>query len=240
MYFLDFKFVDLGRYESKGYTSVVHGYSEVTLHGERGDAALYPSVYCVIDLVFIVILITFRSIYPSAFKKTGSVWDSVWTPEIWLGTPEEDRRTYRPKRCKYFDCGWNGGVRMWLIPFCWQKVENFTELNAVPLLCCIVTTMTMTNYTNTYTCMQNTMTQWRRATHDQMKTSDTVLRKIYLSLYLKGCVWEGVGDWTELQHIDPHSIGHNRFSFPFSWAAQPEVRGPTLMAFSTASLHQRV
>ena len=34
-------------------------------------------------------------------------------------------------------------------------------------------------------------------------------------------MWEGVGDWTELQHIDPHSIGHNRISFPFSWAAQP-------------------
>ena len=28
-------------------------------------------------------------------------------------------------------------------------------------------------------------------------------RKIYLSLYWKGCVWEGVGDRTELQHIDP-------------------------------------
>ena len=35
-----------------------------------------------------------------------------------------------------------------------------------------------------------------------MKTSDTVLRKIDLSLYLKGlCVWEGVGDRTELQYI---------------------------------------
>ena len=30
-----------------------------------------------------------------------------------------------------------------------------------------------------------------------------------------------VGDWTELQHIDPHSYGHNSVSFPFSWAAQP-------------------
>ena len=33
-------------------------------------------------------------------------------------------------------------------------------------------------------------------------------------------MWEGVGDRTELQHIDPHSIGHNRVSFPFSWASQ--------------------
>ena len=65
--------------------------------------------------------------------------------------------------------------------------------------------------------------------NDTMKTSDTVLRKIYLSLYLKGCVWEGVGDWTELQHIDPHSIAHNRVPFPFSWAAQLEAWGPTLL-----------
>ena len=26
-------------------------------------------------------------------------------------------------------------------------------------------------------------------------------------------MWEGVGDWTELQHIDPHSYGHQHF-FP--------------------------
>ena len=40
--------------------------------------------------------------------------------------------------------------------------------------------------------------------------------------------WEGVGDQTELQHIDPHSIGHNRVSFPFSWAAQLRAWGPSL------------
>ncbi len=40
---------------------------------------------------------------------------------------------------------------------------------------------------------------------------------------------EGVGDRTGLQHIDPHFIGHNRVSFPFSWAAQPR-------AWSAASL----
>ena len=38
--------------------------------------------------------------------------------------------------------------------------------------------------------------------------SEDFFKKIYLSLYLKGCVWEGVGDQTELQHIDPHSYGH--------------------------------
>ena len=41
-------------------------------------------------------------------------------------------------------------------------------------------------------------------------------------------MWEGVGDRTELQHIDPHSIGHNRVSFPFFWAAQPEAWWPSL------------
>ena len=56
--------------------------------------------------------------------------------------------------------------------------------------------------------------------------SDTVLRKIYLSLYWKGCVWEGAGDQTELRYIDPHSIGHNRVSFSFSWAAQLGPGGP--------------
>ena len=44
----------------------------------------------------------------------------------------------------------------------------------------------------------------------------------------KGCVWEGVEDRTELQHIDPHSIGHNRVSFSFSWAAQPGAWGSSL------------
>ena len=64
--------------------------------------------------------------------------------------------------------------------------------------------------------------------NDTTKTSDTVLRKIYLSLYWKACVWEGVGERTELQHIDPHSIGHNRVSFLFPWAAQPGGWGPSL------------
>ena len=65
-----------------------------------------------------------------------------------------------------------------------------------------------------------------RAEHsDTMKTSDTVLfRKIYLSLYWKGSkgllkvlLWEGVGDRTELQYIDPHSYGHQRCVFLVLW-----------------------
>ena len=42
-------------------------------------------------------------------------------------------------------------------------------------------------------------------------------------------MWEGVEDRTELQHIDPHSIDHNRVSFPFSCATQPGAWGPTLL-----------
>ena len=37
---------------------------------------------------------------------------------------------------------------------------------------------------------------------------------MYPSLYLQRfCVWEGVGDRTELRHIDPHSYGHRRCLF---------------------------
>ena len=66
--------------------------------------------------------------------------------------------------------------------------------------------------------------------NDTIKTtSDTVLLEKYTSHFIwKGCVWEGVEDRTELQHIDPHSIGHNRVSFRFSWAAQPGTWGPSL------------
>ena len=77
--------------------------------------------------------------------------------------------------------------------------------------------------------------------NNTIKTSDTVLRKIYLSLYRKGCVWEGVGGWTELQNIDPpNSSGYNSISFPFSWAAQPGAAQPGVRVFSTTSYLQLV
>ena len=72
---------------------------------------------------------------------------------------------------------------------------------------------------------------------DTIKTSDTGLwENIPLTLfervqkgYSKVLQWEGVGDWTELQHIDPpYSYGHNCVSFPFSWAAQPGAWEPSL------------
>ena len=51
-------------------------------------------------------------------------------------------------------------------------------------------------------------------------------------------MWEGVGERTELQHIDPHSYGHNSVSFPFSWAAQLVAWWPSLSGcwFSHAHL----
>ena len=64
-------------------------------------------------------------------------------------------------------------------------------------------------------------TQFRRATQ--------LLEKYTSHFKWKGCVWEGVGDRTELQHIDPHSIRHNHVSFPFSWAAQLGAWGSTLL-----------
>ena len=54
--FLNFRFdevewqsiVNLSRYLSKGYTSVFHGHSEVTFFVKKEDAALCPSIYCVL------------------------------------------------------------------------------------------------------------------------------------------------------------------------------------------------
>ena len=71
----------------------------------------------------------------------------------------------------------------------------------------------MTNYTNTYACMQKH--------NGAMKTSGYRSLRKYTSHFIwKVCVWEEVGDRIELQHIDPHSYGHNSDSLPFSRAAQ--------------------
>ena len=73
--------------------------------------------------------------------------------------------------------------------------------------------------------------------NNTIKTSgDSSLEK-----YTSHFIWKGskglrrvllcerwVGDWTELQHIDPHSSGYNSISFPFPWAAQPGTWGPSL------------
>ena len=50
-------------------------------------------------------------------------------------------------------------------------------------------------------------------------------------------MWEGVWDWTELQHTDPHSYGHNSVSFPFSWAAQLGAWEPSLSGTCSSIQH---
>ena len=63
--------------------------------------------------------------------------------------------------------------------------------------------------------------------NDAMKTSrHRSLEKYTSHLFEKVWVWEGVGDRTELRHIDPHSYGHNSVSFSFSWTAQQWPDGP--------------
>ena len=87
-------------------------------------------------------------------------------------------------------------------------------------------------------CMQN-------HNDDTIKTSDTVLLEKFTSHF----IWKGskgilqvllcerwVGGWTELQHIDPKSYGHNSVSFPFSWAAQLGAWGPNLIPVSFLQL----
>ena len=63
-----------------------------------------------------------------------------------------------------------------------------------------------THNTHIYIHAGYILTQW-------IKTSEGFFNKIYLSLYCKVCVWEGVGDRTELQYIDPHSYSHQRCVF---------------------------
>ena len=71
-----------------------------------------------------------------------------------------------------------------------------------------------------------------------------------LEKYTSHFIWKGskgllkvllcerwVGGWTELQHIDPHSYGHNSVSFPFSWAAQSGTWGPSLSGTCSSFQH---
>ena len=96
-------------------------------------------------------------------------------------------------------------------------------------------------HTYTYTHVQFILTQWI------IKTSEDFFKKIYISLYCKGLkrVTQGFtvrGSWRP-----------NRTAIywpPLWWPsalclfrspdAEPEARGPTLLAFSTASYHQLV
>ena len=85
------------------------------------------------------------------------------------------------------------------------------------------------------------------------KHNDTIKTSGHSSLekYTSHFIWKGskgllkfllcerwVGDWTELQHIDPHSYSHHSVSFPFSWVAQPGAWGPSFSG--TWSLFQHL
>ena len=83
----------------------------------------------------------------------------------------------------------------------------------------------------------------------QNHNDDTIKTSSSLEKYTCHFIWKGskglqkvllcerwVGDWTELQHIDPHCYGHNSVSFPFSWAAQPGAWGPTSLGHGPHSI----
>ena len=48
-------------------------------------------------------------------------------------------------------------------------------------------------------------------------------------------MWERVGERTEMQHIDPHSIGHNRVSFPFPGLLNRGPGGPASLGHDPQS-----
>ena len=71
-----------------------------------------------------------------------------------------------------------------------------------------------------------------------------------LEKYTSHFIWKGskgllkvllcerwVGVWTELQHIDPHTYGHNSVSFLFSWSAQPRAWEPSLSETCSSFQH---
>ena len=49
--------------------------------------------------------------------------------------------------------------------------------------------------------------------HNNIDERHSLLEKYISHFIWKACVWEGVGDRTELQYIDPHSYGHRRCVF---------------------------
>ena len=63
---------------------------------------------------------------------------------------------------------------------------------------------------------------------DTIITSDTVLRKIYLSLYLKRVVCERELETEENCNILTPTLIAISLSFPFSWVTQPGAWGPSL------------
>ena len=83
--------------------------------------------------------------------------------------------------------------------------------------------------------MQNSY--WRNNDKDKRK----LLKKIYTSHFICKvlCVWEGVGDRTELQYIDPTPMAISVVSFLFSWCSTGG-RGTQLSAECWLSLSHLV
>ena len=63
--------------------------------------------------------------------------------------------------------------------------------------------------------------------HAESRRVTQFLEKYTSHFIWKGCVWEGVGDRTELQHTDPHSYGHQHF-FPVLLGCSTGGLGPSL------------
>ena len=64
--------------------------------------------------------------------------------------------------------------------------------------------------------------------NDAMKTSGHWSLEKYTSHFFERVVCEMELETEQrLQHIDPHSDGHNSVSFPFSWSAQPGAWEPS-------------
>ena len=105
-------------------------------------------------------------------------------------------------------------------------------------LCC----RAICNYTNTYACEIITM-QWRWRAKTSLKNIPLNLFERVRKGLLKVLLWEGVGDQTELQYIDPPLLWPSVLCLSRSpGLLNLRPRGPLrwIRAFSTASCHQRV
>ena len=72
------------------------------------------------------------------------------------------------------------------------------------------------HYTYTYACRTQQHNKDERHSSLEKYTSHFIWKGS--KGLLKVLLWEGLGNRTELKHIDPHSYGHNSVSFPISWA----------------------
>ena len=71
--------------------------------------------------------------------------------------------------------------------------------------------------------------------NDTIKTSDIVLREIYLSFYLKGLCVRGSWRANRTATYWPPTLVAISVSFPFSWAAQPGTWGPATLGHVSQS-----